>query len=246
MNGGRKKSLFCLFDPVMLLAFLILIAAIISNLTSYKVVKFMGIDASLGTLTMPLILMFLNPIAEVYGRLKAHQIMIATCVLEVLFSVLFTGLSYYGVACDAVSLGMGGHRCGEIDKAYKLISGNIVRGALSFCFGFVIGSYFNTVFLLYLKMLWSSRIYFVRDIFSSIIGEILYTAVCFVLAFSGVFPISVIANIFMFSIIFKLLATVIFSGVSQFILAILRKHKKYLDESEPSEKIKFSSRYLKI
>ena len=85
MSHTVKNKIFSVFDPVTVGSFFILTAAIISNLTSYKVVEFVGIQASVGTFTMPIILMLLNPIAEVYGKEKSNQILLAICVLEICF-----------------------------------------------------------------------------------------------------------------------------------------------------------------
>src|ERR1700676_2457831 len=94
MNHSTKNKIFSIFDPVTVGSFVVLVAAIVSNLTSYKVVEFAGIQASIRTFTMPIILMLLNPIAEVYGKEKSNQILLAICVLEICFSVIFVGLSH--------------------------------------------------------------------------------------------------------------------------------------------------------
>src|ERR1700679_1357118 len=102
MNFSVKSRIFSIFDPVTTGSFFILVAAIVSNLTSYKVVEFVGIQASVGTLTMTIILMLLNPIAEVYGKEKSNQILLSVCVLEVSFSVIFVALSHLQNDCTLI------------------------------------------------------------------------------------------------------------------------------------------------
>jgi uncharacterized integral membrane protein (TIGR00697 family) len=246
MNHSVKNKIFSVFDPVTIGSFFILVAAIVSNLTSYKVVEFVGVQASVGTFTMPIILMLLNPIAEVYGKEKSNQILLAICVLEICFSVIFTALSYLQNDCTLIQASADRHKCEAINVAHTIVSQNIIRGSLSFSFGFIVGGYLNSMFLLYLKRLWSSRKYYVRDVFSSIIGEVLHTGLCFALAFYGVFPFLTIAKIFAFSLVFKLLATIALSWVSTFIVKLFVDHKKW-NESTPSIRtVKFSSRHMQI
>ena len=246
MNHSIKNKIFSIFDPVTVGSFVVLVAAIVSNLTSYKVVEFAGIQASVGTFTMPIILMLLNPIAEVYGKEKSNQILLAICVLEVCFSVIFVGLSHLQNDCSLIQESASRHKCEALNMAHTIVSQNIIRGSLSFSVGFIVGGYLNSIFLLYLKRLWSSRRYYLRDVFSSIIGEVLYTAICFALAFYGVFQFLTIVKIFAFSLAFKLFATVILSWVSKFIVGLLGDHKMW-SESVPSIRtVKFSSRHMQI
>jgi uncharacterized integral membrane protein (TIGR00697 family) len=246
MNQSMRNRIFFIFDPVTAGSFLILVAAILSNLTSYKVVKFAGIQASVGTVTMPIILMLLNPIAEVYGKEKSNQILLATCVLEICFSVIFVGLSYLQNDCMQIQVLASRHKCEAINMAHTIVSQNIIRGSISFSVGFIIGGYFNSIFLLYLKRLWSSKNYYVRDVFSSIVGEVLYTAICFTLAFYGVFPFLTIVKIFAFSLVFKLIATIALSWISRFIVRLLSDHKIWSESVSLVRTVKFSSRHMQI
>ncbi|KUM03884.1 queuosine precursor transporter [Chromobacterium subtsugae] len=232
-------------DPIVILSFLILISAIVSNLTSYKVIQIFGTEASLGTFTMPIILMLLNPIAEVYGKNRSNQILFATCLAEIVFAVSFTALSQSQRDCGLLPLAERDH-CAALNQSYVLISEHIVRGSISFALGCLIGSQFNTRFLLYLKRLWSSRFYFVRDVFSSVIGEVVYTAICFMIAFYGVFPFATIVKIFAFSLMFKFSSTVLLSWISQYIVQLLYRYQAWLEPAPSSKKIKFSSRYLQV
>ncbi|MBA8733925.1 queuosine precursor transporter [Chromobacterium violaceum] len=232
-------------DPIVLLSFLILVAAIASNLTSYKVIQVFGTEASLGTFTMPIILMLLNPIAEVYGKKRSNQILFATCLAEILFAVSFTALSQSQRDCGLLPLAERGH-CEALNQSYVLISEHIVRGSISFAIGCLIGSQLNTRFLLYLKSLWSSRLYFIRDIFSSAIGEVVYTAICFMIAFYGVFPFATILKIFAFSLMFKFSSTVILSWISQYIVLLLYRYQAWSEGAPGGRKVKFSSRYLQV
>jgi len=246
MKYSVRNKIFSVFDPVTIGSFFILVAAIVSNLTSYKVVEFAGVQASVGTFTMPIILMLLNPIAEVYGKEKSNQILLAICVLEICFSVIFTALSYLQNDCTLIQINTDRHKCEAINLAHTIVSQNIIRGSLSFSIGFIVGGYLNSIFLLYLKRLWSSKRYYVRDVFSSIIGEVLYTGLCFALAFYGVFPFLTIIKIFAFSLIFKFFATIALSWVSTFIVKLFDNHKKW-NESTPSVRtVRFSSRHMQI
>ncbi|AUH53362.1 hypothetical protein CXB49_22585 [Chromobacterium sp. ATCC 53434] len=239
-----RKTLDTL-DPIVILSFMILAAAIVSNLTSYKVVQIFGTEASLGTFTMPIILMLLNPIAEVYGKNRSNQILFATCLAEILFALAFTALSQSERDCAAMALAER-DRCQALNTSYVLISEHIVRGSISFALGCLIGSQFNTRFLLYLKNLWSSRFYFIRDIFSSVIGEVVYTAICFMIAFYGVFPFATIVKIFAFSLVFKFSSTVILSWISQYIVQLLYRYRAWSEEAPAGKTVKFSSRYLQV
>lgn len=238
------RMLACI-DPIVILSFLILISAIASNLTSYKVVQVFGTEASLGTFTMPIILMLLNPIAEVYGKKRSNQILFATCLAEILFAVSFTALSQSQRDCGLLPLADRAH-CEALNQSYVLISEHIVRGSISFAIGCLIGSQFNTRFLLYLKNLWSSRLYFIRDIFSSVIGEVVYTAICFMIAFYGVFPFATILKIFAFSLMFKFSSTVVLSWISQYIVLLLYRYQAWSERDSGGRKVKFSSRYLQV
>ncbi|OHX12451.1 queuosine precursor transporter [Chromobacterium sphagni] len=233
-------------DPIVILSFLILVSAIASNLTSYKVIQIFGTEASLGTFTMPIILMLLNPIAEVYGKNRSNQILFATCLAEIIFAVSFSALSQSQRDCSLMALAGERSHCEALNSSYILISEHIVRGSVSFALGCLIGSQFNTRFLLYLKTLWSSRFYFIRDIFSSIVGEVVYTAICFMIAFYGVFPFATIVKIFAFSLVFKFSSTVILSWISQYIVQLLYRYQAWLEPAPSSKKVKFSSRYLQV
>jgi len=246
MSHTVKNKIFSVFDPVTVGSFFILTAAIISNLTSYKVVEFVGIQASVGTFTMPIILMLLNPIAEVYGKEKSNQILLAICVLEICFSVIFTALSYLQNDCMLIQVNTDRHKCEEINMAHTIVSQNIIRGSISFSVGFIIVGYLNSIFLLYLKRLWSSKKYYVRDVFTSIIGEVLYTGICFAMAFYGFFPFLTIVKIFAFSLVFKLFATIALSWVSTFIVRLFGDHKIWSESAPSIRTVKFSSRHMQI
>jgi uncharacterized integral membrane protein (TIGR00697 family) len=223
----------------LIFGFLSLICLIISNLTSYKTIEIFGIEASLGTFTMPIVLMLINPIAEIYGKNKADQIIIMICICEIIFSLTFTILSSLQNDCMLIKEIEKFNQCTIQNKSYLIVSENITRGAISFSIGCIIGNYFNTKFLIYLKNLWESKFYFVRDIFSSIIGETIHTIICFSIAFYGVFSIKTIITMLIFSLSFKFFSIVILSPLSQLIVFAINKNNK------PS-KNKFSSSSIRI
>ncbi|WP_367889676.1 queuosine precursor transporter [Burkholderia sp. L27(2015)] len=227
-------------------SFFILLAAIVSNLTSYKIVEFVGVQASIGTLTMPIILMLLNPVAEVYGREKSNQILIAICVLEVCFSVIFVALSHLQNDCTLLQGDADHRKCEAINLAHTIVSQNIIRGSISFSVGFIVGGYLNSVFLLYLKRLWSIKKFYVRNVSSSIVGEVIYTAICFTLAFYGVFPFLTIVKISAFSLVFKLFATLLLSWISKIAVQLFTEHKNWSESISSIRTVKFSSRHMQI
>lgn len=219
------------------------VSAIISNLTSYKIISIFGIEASLGTFTMPFILMLLNPIAEIYGGRTAKQVLFTICFSEILFAVCFHGFSHIQQNCSASTVMMK-NMCEELNDSYLYISEHVIRGSVSFTIGCFVGGYINTKYLLHLKKMWSSKLYFLRDIFSSIIGETVYVIICFLIAFYGIFPISTIIQIMSFSLIFKFLSTIPLSGISQFIVFLIKEYKSTTDSLIKTQKVVFSSRYI--
>jgi len=246
MNFSVKNKIFTIFDPITIASFLILVAAIVSNLTSYKVVEIAGIKVSAGTLTMPIILTLLNPIAEVYGKAKSNQILFAICMLEVCFSLIYVALSHLQNDCTLILVSADRQKCESINLAHTIVSQNIIRGSVSFSVGFAVGGYLNSVFLLYLKRLWFSKKYYIRDVFSSIVGEVLYTAICFAMAFYGVFPFLVIIEIFIVSLMFKLFATITLSWVSTIVVKLLADHKKWGEPIPSIKTVKFSSTHMQV
>lgn len=221
-----QSSIIKYVDPLMIIQAVIIASLLVSNVMSYKETHFFNIDISLGTLSVPIMLALLNPIAEVMGYVYTRRLILAAILAELIFAVSIHYLSYLSSANKT------------IDSAYILVTQHVVRGSLSFSIGDSLGSIINSKLLLYLKNLFNSKYFVLREIFSSMIGEIIYVAIAFTIAFYSIFPVREIVSMACMSILIKGVSTVVLSLPSKLTVMLLKKQKLESDHTFSSLRIK--------
>ena len=176
---------------VIIVAFFVT-ALITANITSVKLIGFLGLAIDAGTIIFPISYIFGDVLTEVYGYRQARR-------------VIWLGFFCNLLAVGAISLGgvLPAAPFWEGQQAYETILGYAWRLlAASFC-AYLVGEFANSYVLAKMKVATGGRWLWSRTIGSTLVGQGLDSAVFVVLAFSGTIPTGALVGIILVNWLFK-------------------------------------------
>lgn len=188
---------------------------IVSNIVSAKIVSVNGFVFDGGTLLFPLSYIFGDVLTEVYGYKNSRK-------------VIWLGFACTALACATIMLVgvLPAASDWHNQSAYDAILGLTPRIVLASLIAFLAGEFANSYVLAKLKVKMSGKYLWVRTIGSTLVGELLDSAIFISIAFVGVFEIRTIISLIIFNYIFKTLVEIAFTPITYKVVNFLKKQEK--------------------
>lgn len=207
-NMKQKVSIF-----FMLLGILFCVCLITSNLLETKVIQIAGITVTAGFLVFPLSYILNDCIVEVWGFRKATQII--WCGFAMNF--LVTGFIWIALALPGAPFWEGAEHFNYIFS----LAPRIVVASLS---AFLVGSFLNAYVMSKMKVKQEGKLFSVRSIASTLVGETADSIIFFPIAFCGLVTWKELLALGVTQIILKSLYEVVLLPLT---IVVVKKIKKY-------------------
>jgi hypothetical protein len=200
---------------------------ILSNVASTKLVSLGPFTFDGGTLLFPLAYIFGDVLTEVYGYARSRR-------------VIWTGFACLGLmvitlfVVDALP---------PQNEAFTAILGQAPRIALGSLIAYWAGEFTNSVILAKLKVRTQGRWLWSRTIGSTLVGELVDTAVFLLIAFYGVWPNDLLWTVFVSNYIFKCGVEIAFTPITYQIVNALKgaEREDYFDRDTDFNPLAFSN-----
>ena len=193
---------------------------ILSLVFTNKIIEWHGVDISACLIVFPLLFLWGDVIAEVYGYKEAKKLIVYTIVGCLLFSLI----SMFIIRIPSAQFY-------NNNVAYQQVLGQDVKFTLVGVSAILISSIVNVYILTRWKFLLKGRYFWVRSIGSTAVGEGVNSLIAFPLGFLGTLNLHQIINITMVSYVIKML----YSILSVFPASILVNYLQRKENISPDE-----------
>ncbi len=150
---------------------------LISDATAAKIVSIFGFGVSVTVLYFPFTYIISDIITEVYGYAQARKVLWYTLLASILAGVFYQ----IAVLVPAASFFQNA-------TAYDTVFGIVPRVLLGGWLAVFLGDISNNYVLAKLKIITNGRLLWLRTISSTIVGQLVNTAVFYIVALGGVLP----------------------------------------------------------
>jgi uncharacterized integral membrane protein (TIGR00697 family) len=191
------------------------VVLIISNIVSTKItsIGFLTFDA--GTILFPLAYIFGDILTEVYGFKRARKVIWTGFGLLALSTLTIYIVGLLPSASDWTK-----------QEAYQAILGLTPRIVLGSFAAYLVGEFTNSYILAKLKLKTKGKMLWLRTISSTLVGQILDTAIFTLIAFYGVFSNDILISIIISNYILKVGLEVLFTPATYSIVKYLKKSEE--------------------
>ncbi len=217
ISANQQQRQYRYFDLILGLFVAILI---ISNIVSVKAITiplpFTKIHCSFdgGTLLFPFSYIFADVLTEVYGYEKSRR-------------VIWSG--FFGLALMAVVIWVVGvipaDPLWKLQGSYKELLMTAPRIAIASIIAYFAGEFSNSFILSKMKIWTRGRFLWTRTIGSTIVGELIDSALFVFIAFSGLWEQALLINVLISNYIFKTLYEIIATPLTYGVIGWLKKHE---------------------
>lgn len=187
---------------------------LISNVASSKIVDFGLFTFDGGTLLFPLAYIFGDILTEVYGYKRSRRVIWMGFAMAFLMAVVFMIVG--ALPADSEW----GHQ-----DAYDVILGWTPRIVLASLIAYLFGEFSNSFILAKMKILTEGKWLWSRTIGSTLVGQLIDSALFIVIAFAGLLPTSLLVTLIISNYIFKTLVEIIFTPVTYAVVGFLKKEE---------------------
>ncbi len=188
---------------------------LISNIASTKILNLGPLTFDGGTLLFPLSYIFGDILTEVYGYARSRKVIWLGFIAA---AVMSGTLAIVGSLPPAADWGN--------QAAYEAILGQTPRIVIASLIAYFAGEFSNSVTLARLKVLTQGRRLWLRTISSTLLGQLLDTALFVVIAFAGTVPNSVLVAIALSNYLFKCGVEILFTPVTYWITGWLKQQEQ--------------------
>ncbi|MFA5023944.1 MAG: queuosine precursor transporter [Patescibacteria group bacterium] len=188
---------------------------LISNVASTKIVDLHWFTFDGGTLLFPLSYIFGDILTEVYGYKKSRQV-----IWLGFFAALMMSLVFIVVGKLPAATGW------ENQAAYDKILGLTPRIVIASLIAYFCGEFSNSFILAKMKIATKGKWLWTRIIGSTLVGEFFDSLIFVLIAFSGLFPASLLITLIISNYIFKTLVEILFTPLTYKIIKFLKKKEK--------------------
>lgn len=206
--NNAKESFFEII-MVLFVAFLL-----ISNIASTKILLLGPFTFDGGTILFPLTYIFGDILTEVYGYKKAKKVIWIGFFCAILMSIVLAVVQFLPPANDWNN-----------QAAFEAILGLAPRIVLASLVAYLAGSFSNAFVLAKIKLITKGKMLWVRTIGSTIVGELIDTALFCTIAFLGVLPIELLIAVIISNYVFKVGVEVLFTPFTYKIINFLKKNE---------------------
>lgn len=193
---------------------------LISNVASTKILNLGPLTFDGGTILFPLSYIFGDILTEVYGYARSRKVIWLGFIAATLMSVTLAIVGALPPAADWAN-----------QDAYEVILGQTPRIVVASLIAYFAGEFSNSVTLAKLKVLTQGRRLWLRTISSTLLGQLLDTALFVLIAFTGTVPTNVLLAIVVSNYLFKCGVEILFTPITYWITGWLKQqeHEDYYD-----------------
>lgn len=208
---------------------------LISNVASTKIVALGPLTFDGGTILFPLSYIFGDILTEVYGYARSRKVIWIGFIAALLMSLTFIIVGALPAASDWPN-----------QDAYNKILGLTPRIVLASLFAYFAGEFSNSFTLAKLKLITNGKYLWVRTIGSTLIGQVVDTALFILIAFLGVVPGSLIGTLIVSNYLFKCGVEILFTPVTYWLTGWLKQqeHEDYYDRDTNFNPFRLSTNRL--
>jgi len=173
---------------------------LISQVASVKLISVGPFQAPGAIILFPFAYIFGDVLTEVYGYARTRRIIWLGFASAILMAGTFLAIQHLAPAPNWT-----------FQREYELILGFVPRIVLGSIFAYWAGEFINSYVLAKMKLLTKGRFLWTRTIGSTVIGQAVDSVVFAGVAFYGVVPLTVLANIagsiYLLKVLYEVLAT---------------------------------------
>jgi queuosine precursor transporter len=188
---------------------------LISDVTAGKLIAVFGYPVSITVLYFPFTYIISDILTEVYGYARARSVLWTTLISSVIAGLLY----------QVVALWPPANIFGQND-AYVTVFQTVPRILLGGWLAVFTGDIANNFTLAKLKLLTNGRFLWIRTISSTVIGQLVNTAVFYLVALSGILPTTALTQAIVVGWLLKTSVEVIFTPITYLIVSSLKKVEK--------------------
>ncbi|MEM7064338.1 MAG: queuosine precursor transporter [Cyanobacteria bacterium P01_B01_bin.77] len=187
---------------------------LISNVASTKIVDFGFFTFDGGTLLFPLSYIFGDVLTEVYGYARSRKVIWTGFMAALVMAVTFMVVGALPAAPEWT-----------YQEAYDQILGLTPRIVTASLIAYVVGEFSNSFILAKLKVATQGRQLWMRTISSTLVGQVLDTALFIAIAFWGLFPPGLMATLIVSNYIFKCGIEILFTPITYWLTGWLKRQE---------------------
>ncbi|MBW4652431.1 MAG: queuosine precursor transporter [Kaiparowitsia implicata GSE-PSE-MK54-09C] len=193
---------------------------LISNIASTKILTLGPFTFDGGTLVFPLSYIFGDILTEVYGYGRSRKVIWLGFLSAALMSATFAIVGALPPASDW-----------ELQDAYMSILGQTPRIVLASLIAYWAGSFSNSFVMAKMKLLTQGRWLWTRTIGSTLVGQLIDTALFVAIAFTGTVPNAVLWAIVVSNYVFKCGMEAVLTPVTYAVVNWLKRqeHEDFYD-----------------
>lgn len=185
---------------------------LLTILLIYKIVSIGPITTTASSIIIPLWFSLGDVIAEVYGYEVSKKIIWAALIIQFIFAFLCVMLIKLPSPVSWIHQG-----------AYNQVLGNLPWVVLSSFVAIALGIFINTYYVSKWKVKLSGRLFWLRSLGASMIGEAIFITTALSMEFIGVVSWTMLLKLILVSFMIKLVMNPIFVVPSAILAAILKK-----------------------
>jgi uncharacterized integral membrane protein (TIGR00697 family) len=188
---------------------------LISNVASSKMVQIGPLAFDGGTLLFPLSYIFGDILTEVYGYKRSRSVIWLGFAAALLMSVTFIVVGKLPPAEGWPN-----------QAAYDAILGLTPRIVLASLVAYLAGEFSNSFILAKMKVWTRGRHLWARTIGSTVVGELVDSAIFVMVAFAGTMPGALLMTVAVSNYVFKTLVEAAFTPVTYRVVAFLKRTER--------------------
>jgi queuosine precursor transporter len=195
---------------------------LVSDATAGKLVNLLGYTVSVTVIYFPITFIFADVLTEVYGYARARKVL-----WTVMLCSIIAGIFYALVASMPPAPGFDG------DAAYKRVFGVVPRLLVGGWTAVFAGEIANDIIVAKLKVMFAGKYLWIRTISSTVVGQLVNTAVFYIIGLYGILPPAILLESIIVGWILKVIVEVIATPVTYIIVNFLKREEKidYYDRS---------------
>jgi len=188
---------------------------LISNIASTKILNLGPLTFDGGTLLFPLSYIFGDILTEVYGYGRSRKVIWLGFMAAAVMSVTLAIVGALPPAADWPN-----------QTAYEAILGQAPRIVVASLIAYFAGEFSNSVILAKLKVVTEGRQLWLRTISSTLLGQLLDTALFVLIAFTGTVPTGLLLVIAVSNYLFKCGVEILFTPITYWITGWLKQQEQ--------------------
>jgi uncharacterized integral membrane protein (TIGR00697 family) len=197
------------------LIMLYLTIKLITILLIYKIVSFGTINTTASTIIIPIWFMTGDVIAEVYGYNISKQVIWSALICQSIFALTCSILIHLPSPAHFAYQG-----------AFNYVLGNLPRVVMASSLGILCGAFINAYIVAKWKILLEGRLFWLRSLGASIIGEAVFVLISLGIEFIGMTTWQTMLQLIIVSFVTKILLNPILVIPSSFLAVFLKKAEK--------------------